>query len=152
MKRKTYPIDLSDEQWKLLYLMLPPPERFGRKRQVDLREIFNALCYLARSGCQWRMLSKEFPKWQTVYYSSPGGAMPNALLSSMTLCGKRFDFAQVAQLLRVRQSLIRNRSKPMNKPTGAAMMQAKRSKGESVISEAWLYLSMSILMLKCFKN
>jgi putative transposase len=68
MKRKTYPTDLSDEQWKLLCLMLPPPERFGRKRRVDLRAVFNALCYLARSGCQWRLLPKEYPAWQTVYY------------------------------------------------------------------------------------
>lgn len=68
MKRKTYPTDLSDEQWKLLCLMLPPPERFGRKRSVNLREVFNALCYLTRSGCQWRLLPKEFPAWQTVYY------------------------------------------------------------------------------------
>lgn len=68
MKRKTYPTDLSDEQWELLCLMLPPPERFGRKRTVDLRDVFNALCYLARSGCQWRLLPKEYPKWQTVYY------------------------------------------------------------------------------------
>jgi putative transposase len=68
MKRKTYPTDLSCEQWKLLETMLPPPERFGRKRSVDLREVFNALCYLARSGCQWRLLPKEFPAWQTVYY------------------------------------------------------------------------------------
>ena len=68
MKRKTYPTDLSDEQWKLLSLMLPPPELLGRKRQVDLRAVFNALCYLTRSGCQWRMLPKEFPAWQTVYY------------------------------------------------------------------------------------
>lgn len=68
MKRKTYPTDLSDEQWKLLETMLPPPEQFGRKRSVDLREVFNALCYLARSGCQWRMLPKEYPAWQTVYY------------------------------------------------------------------------------------
>ncbi len=68
MKRKTYPTDLSFKQWKLLAPMLPPPERFGRKRAVDLRQIINALCYLARSGCQWRMLPKEFPKWQTVYY------------------------------------------------------------------------------------
>jgi len=68
MKRKTYPTDLSDEQWKLLSLMLPPPEQFGRKRSVDLRAVFNALCYLTRSGCQWRLLPKEYPKWQTVYY------------------------------------------------------------------------------------
>jgi putative transposase len=68
MKRKTYPTDLSEKQWKLLSQMLPPPEQFGRKRSVNLREIINALCYLARSGCQWRLLPKEFPAWQTVYY------------------------------------------------------------------------------------
>lgn len=68
MKRKTYPTDLSDEQWKLLCVMLPPPELLGRKRQVDLRAVFNALCYLTRSGCQWRLLPRDFPKWQTVYY------------------------------------------------------------------------------------
>jgi len=68
MKRKTYPTDLSDKQWKLLEPMLPPPERFGRKRCVNLREIVNALCYLARAGCHWRLLPMEFPKWQTVYY------------------------------------------------------------------------------------
>jgi putative transposase len=68
MKRKTYPTDLSEKQWKLLEPMLPPPEQLGRKRCVNLREIVNALCYLARSGCQWRLLPKEFPNWQTVYY------------------------------------------------------------------------------------
>lgn len=68
MKRKTYPTDLSDEQWKLLETMLPPPELLGRKRSVNLRAVFNALCYLTRAGCQWRMLPKEYPKWQTVYY------------------------------------------------------------------------------------
>lgn len=68
MKRKTYPTDLSCQQWKLLEPMLPPPEQFGRRRSVNLRAIINALCYLARSGGQWRMLPKEYPAWQTVYY------------------------------------------------------------------------------------
>jgi putative transposase len=68
MKRKPYPTDLSCEQWKLLEVMLPPPEQFGRKRSVDLREIFNALLYVLRSGCAWRYLPHEFPKWTTVYY------------------------------------------------------------------------------------
>lgn len=68
MKRKTYPTDLSCEHWKVLATMLPPPELVGRKRSVKLRDIINALCYLARSGCQWRLLPKEYPKWQTVYY------------------------------------------------------------------------------------
>lgn len=68
MKRKPYPTDLSVEQWKLLEAMLPPPELRGRKRSVDLREIFNALLYILRSGGAWRLLPHEFPKWRTVYY------------------------------------------------------------------------------------
>lgn len=68
MKRKPYPTDLSVEQWKLLEAMLPPPEQFGRKRSVDLREIFNALLYVLRCGGAWRLLPHEFPKWTTVYY------------------------------------------------------------------------------------
>jgi putative transposase len=68
MNRQPYPSDLSDEQWKLLEPMLPPPFLRGRKRTVDLREIVNAILYLLRSGCAWRYLPHEFPKWTTVYY------------------------------------------------------------------------------------
>ena len=68
MKRKTYPSDLSDEQWQLLENMLPPSERFGRRRRVDLREICNALFYILRTNCAWRYLPADYPCWQTVYY------------------------------------------------------------------------------------
>src|SRR5829696_272942 len=67
MNRKAYRTDLTDEQWKLLKPMLPSPARRGRKRKVDLREVFNAMLYLTHSGCQWRNLPHEFPTWQTVY-------------------------------------------------------------------------------------
>ncbi len=68
MKRKTYPSDLSNEQWQLLERMLPPPEQFGRRRKTDLRQICNALFYVLRTGCAWRYLPSEYPCWQTVYY------------------------------------------------------------------------------------
>jgi len=68
MKRKTYRSDLSNEQWKQLAPMLPPPEQFGGKRTVDLREICNALFYVLRTGCAWRYLPGCYPCWQTVYY------------------------------------------------------------------------------------
>lgn len=48
--------------------LLPPPARTGRKRTVDLREILNAIRYMVRSGCEWRMLPVRFPPWQTVYW------------------------------------------------------------------------------------
>ena len=46
----------------------PGAARTGRPLSVDLREVLNAIRYLARAGCGWRMLLKEFPPWQTVYW------------------------------------------------------------------------------------
>jgi len=68
MNRKPYPTDLTNEQWQLLATMLPPPPHRGRKRTVELREVINAILYLLRAGCAWRMLPHDFPCWQTVYY------------------------------------------------------------------------------------
>src|ERR1700681_3433309 len=67
MERKPYPTDLTDEQWKLIAEFLPPPLPGGRPRKTDLREVVNAILYLVRSGCQWRMIPHEFPPWKTVY-------------------------------------------------------------------------------------
>src|SRR5262249_5333506 len=67
MERKPYPTDLTDEQWKLIEPLLPPAKPGGRPRSTDLREVLNALFYLVRSGCQWRMLPHEFPPWKTCY-------------------------------------------------------------------------------------
>jgi len=68
MNRQAYPTDLTDEQWELLESILPPAALRGRKRTVDLREIVNAQLYVLRTGCAWRLLPHDFPKWQTVYY------------------------------------------------------------------------------------
>lgn len=64
----TYPTDLSDEQWLLVEKLLPPVRKGCRPREVSLRDILNAIIYLLRTGCQWRMLPKDYPKWVTVYY------------------------------------------------------------------------------------
>lgn len=67
-ERQRYPTDLSDAEWAILQPLLPPPARRGRKIAVDLREVLNALRYLARTGCGWRLLPSHFPPWQTVYW------------------------------------------------------------------------------------
>jgi putative transposase len=68
MTRKSYSTDLTDEEWDLLRPLLPADKSRGRKRTVDLCEILNAIFYIIRTGCQWRMLPHDFPVWQTVYY------------------------------------------------------------------------------------
>lgn len=67
-KTKHYPSDLTDAEWAEIEPLLPSPARTGRKRGVDLREILNAIRYMVRSGCEWRMLPVHFPPWQTVYW------------------------------------------------------------------------------------
>ena len=66
-----YPSDLSDAQWALLEPLLQSSERRGRPPKWPVRRVANAVFYLLRSGCAWRMLLREYPPWQTVYYHLP---------------------------------------------------------------------------------
>jgi putative transposase len=66
--RRTYPTDLSDAEWECIEALLPTPENEGRPRLHSLREILNAIFYVARSGCAWRLLPHDFPPWKTVYH------------------------------------------------------------------------------------
>jgi putative transposase len=59
-----YTTNLSDNQWQIISKNLD----VARSRKYDLREVFNAILYLVKTGCQWRLLPGDFPKWQTVYY------------------------------------------------------------------------------------
>jgi putative transposase len=67
MRRKAYPTDLTNEQWAILKHHLKARGR-GAPRRINLREVVNALLYLSRTGCQWRMLPHDLPPWQQIYY------------------------------------------------------------------------------------
>ena len=67
-KTKRYPSDLTDEEWGRILQLLPEPPRRGRKVSVDLREMLNAIGYMARSGGGWRTLPTDFGPWQPVYW------------------------------------------------------------------------------------
>ena len=66
--RKRYPTDLSDAEWKCIELHLPTPRAPGRPRTHSLREILDAIFYMVRSGCAWRLLPHEFPPWKTIHH------------------------------------------------------------------------------------
>src|SRR4051794_14702330 len=66
MTSRLYETDLTDEQFALVEPFLPRPKRTGRP-PADLRRVVNAIVYLVRTGCQWRMLPKDFPPWSTVH-------------------------------------------------------------------------------------
>ncbi len=66
--RRTYLTDLSDAEWEYIEGLLPTPENEGRPRLHSLREILNAIFYVVKSGCAWRLLPHDFPPWKTVYH------------------------------------------------------------------------------------
>lgn len=63
-----YDSDLTDAQWARLEPLLPQHDGWGHKQEIPLRSIVNACLYVLRTGCQWRMLPREYPKWQISYY------------------------------------------------------------------------------------
>jgi putative transposase len=66
--RKTYPTDLSDAEWTRLRLYMPLQKAEGRPHTHSLRDVLDAICYVLKSGCHWRLLSHDSPPWSTVYY------------------------------------------------------------------------------------
>lgn len=76
-QRKPYPSDITLEQFEQIRPLLESVRKRTKPRTVDLPEVFNAVLYLLKSGCQWRMLPDGFPNWVTVYsyfakWSAPG--------------------------------------------------------------------------------
>ncbi|WP_222183995.1 transposase, partial [Geminicoccus harenae] len=67
MPDRPYPSDLSDAEWTALEPLLPPPSHLGRPPKWPRRVMAEAIFYLVRSGCAWRMLPRHFPPWPTVH-------------------------------------------------------------------------------------
>jgi len=65
--KNKYPSDISRRQFELIRKDLENVRKRTKPRTVDLYEVFCALLYVLKSGCQWRMLPSDFPKWRTVY-------------------------------------------------------------------------------------
>ena len=65
--RKSYPSDISRKQFEIIKPILESARKKTKPRTLDLYDIFCAVLYVIKSGCQWRMLPNDFPKWQIVY-------------------------------------------------------------------------------------
>src|ERR1700679_3891214 len=123
MRNKTYPTDLTDEQWKVIQLLLPKRRPCGRP-PTERRRILDALFYLVRAGCAWRLLPKEFGPWETVYG-----------------CFRRWRQQGLWELIQhTLRSLVRREAgrgaKPFARPTmpgNGATTRAKKPRDASVI-------------------
>src|SRR5260221_762853 len=66
MNTERYASDLNDREWAILEALVPAAKAGGRPGRINRREVVNGICYLLKTGCQWRMLPKAFPNWKTV--------------------------------------------------------------------------------------
>jgi putative transposase len=66
--RPSYPTDLRDQEWDVIKHLVPDAKPGGRPEAYPKREILNAIFYLLRSGCSWRMLPHDLPPWRIVYH------------------------------------------------------------------------------------
>jgi putative transposase len=67
MGKRAYPSDITDAQWAVIAPLIPPAKPGGRPPVPDMRAVFNAIFYIVRGGCSWRMLPREFGPWETAY-------------------------------------------------------------------------------------
>jgi putative transposase len=121
---------LTDEEWAILERLIPAAKEGGRPRTINMREVVNGLFYLLKTGCQWRMLPKDFPNWKTVndYYSKwrkagPWGRINDLLREQVRTKAGREATPSAG-------SIDRQSVKTTEKGGRGALMVASSSKGE----------------------
>lgn len=65
--RRAYPTDLTSAEWRILEPLLPPEKPGGRHRGYQMRDVIDAIQYVLRGGCSWRMVPHDLPHWRTAY-------------------------------------------------------------------------------------
>src|SRR5215472_11128531 len=130
---RRYASDLTDAEWRLIEPYMPAVKRLGRPRETDLRAIVDAILYIARTGCQWRLLPKDrrLPRCKAI--STIGGTRACSSGSILNCCCRRARplAANPAPLL---VSSIANRSRLPKAADHEVMMRPRKSKAVNAMS------------------
>src|SRR5712671_7822386 len=134
-----YSSDVTDAEWLVISAHLPPRKRFGRPPKTALRSIVDALLYMARTGCQWRLLPREFPPFTTVqnyfYAWRDNGILERINFELLVEPAKpRVAKPRVAKPVPRLGSSTVSPSRPPRAAAPAGMTPAKRSGGASAMS------------------
>ena len=135
-KYEPYPSDLTEAEWQLLERLIPRPRRRRRPSQYAKRAILNAIFYLVRSGCAWRMLPKELPPWRLVYYYYARWQRQGVWQKIQDYLRDQVRIKQGKKKPRALRFSTARVLKQLPSPECAAMMRARRSWDENDIS--WL--------------
>jgi transposase len=130
-----YPSDVTDEEWAEIAPLIPPARRGGRKRTVNMREVFNGLLYVLSTGCQWRAIPKDLPPRSTIgdYFArwqADGtlGRIHNALY---VRCREQAERSPTPTACILDSQSVRSVEKGGGHLIQRALTRANRSKGKS---------------------
>ena len=132
-----YPSDVTDEEWAEVAPLIPPARRGGRKRTVNIREVFNGLMYVLSTGCQWRALPKEFPPRSTVfdYFGlwQADGTLRRIQAALYVKCRAQQDRASSPTACIIDSQSVKGAEKGGGRLIGRALTRANGSRGRSAI-------------------
>ena len=131
--KEPYPSDLTAAEWELLRPLLPGPSKLGRPPRYDRRKVLEAIFYVVRSGCAWRLLPHDLPPWRLVYYyfacwreSGLWVQLNDQLRVAVRAKGAKKNFPAL-------RSSTRRVLKWLTTPECEVMMRERRSEGENGI-------------------
>jgi transposase len=132
-----YPSDVTDEEWELIKPQIVPAKRGGRKREVNEREIVNAIMYVLSTGCQWRALPKDFPPRSTVWHYldlwSYDGTLERIHHELYVKCREKAGHEASPTAAIADSQSAKSAEKGGRKSMRTATMQARRSRARSGI-------------------
>lgn len=130
-----YPSDTTDEEWVEMASLIPPARRGGRKRTVNIREVFNGLLYVLSTGCQWRALPKDFPPRSTIFYYfgrwEADGTLRRIHTALYVRCREQAERSPNPTACIIDSQSVKSAEKGGPTLIRRALMRANRSKGKS---------------------
>jgi transposase len=138
--RLRYPSDLTDEEWALIKMEIPPARRGGNKRTVDVREVVNGLMYVLSTGCQWRAIPKDLPPRSTVNYYfcrwQYDGTLDRLHHALYVLCRELAGREASPSAAIIDSQSVKSTEKGGGGSIRRALMAARRSKARSAMSSS----------------
>jgi transposase len=130
-----YPSDATEEEWTEVGPLIPPARRGGRKRTVNIREVFNGLLYVLSTGCQWRAIPKEFPPRSTIFYYFGRGEAEGTLrrihAALYVRCREQAERSASPTACILDSQSVKSAEKGGRTLIRRALMRANKSKGKS---------------------
>lgn len=135
-----YPSDVTDEEWAHVEPLIPPAKRGGRKREANMREVFNGVMYVLSTGCQWRYIPKDLPPKSTVYryfYDWAWSGVLDRIHDALYVkCREQAEREASPTAAIIDSQSVKSAEKGGRASIRTAMMRARRSRARSATSSS----------------